>query len=76
MNFFLAFSRIWQGLELIFVTNTISASSPKMPTIEEIQDETVRATRTEKDDDEWDDEESNATVSQIGNSHFPMLTMC
>lgn len=47
-----------------------------MPTIEEIQDETVRATRTEKDDDEWDDEESNATVSQIGNSHFPMLTMC
>lgn len=35
-----------------------------MPTIEEIQDETVRANKTEKDDDEWDDEESNISVSR------------
>jgi hypothetical protein len=33
-----------------------------MPTLEEIQDETVRAVN-EKDDDEWDDENSDALVS-------------
>jgi len=33
-----------------------------MPTLEEIQDETVRATN-EKDDDDWNDEDSDAIVS-------------
>ena len=34
-----------------------------MPTLEEIPDDTIRATLSEKDDDGWNDEDSDALVS-------------